>query len=649
MACNFGWDWGPELVTCGIWRAIRLESWSGTRIAAVRPLTGLLGETGVLDVHVEIDGDAAVPVTVELRDGDARLVARGAGRGGGPAHLEVPQVRRWWPAGLGEQAQYALTVAHQDGRPTWRGRIGFRTVELDTTPDRPGTAFRLSVNGTALFVRGFNWIPDDCFPSRVDAGRYRRRLTQAREANANLIRVWGGGIYESDEFYRICDELGLLVWQDFPFACAAYAEEEPLWSEVADEARQAVTRLSPHPSLALYCGGNETIWGHQDWGWREVLGQRSWGWGYYTRLLPGIVRELDPIRPYLPSSPYSFRTGVHPNDPAHGATHIWDVWNRRDYTGYRSYRPRFVAEFGFQGPPAWSTLIRVIGPGERDIGSAAVLAHQKAADGMRKLADGLRPHLPAPRTFDDWHWAMSLNQARAISLGVEHFRSLAPECAGAIVWQLNDCWPVISWSAVDGDGRRKPMWYALRRCFAPRLLTIQPRDDGLSLLAVNDDTGEWRDTVRVSHRRLDGGVIAVVEHPIAVRPGLVQRVRLPFEPVEPARELLLAESGQRQAWWYFAEDVDADYPPPDIAAEVTAVPDGYRVAVTARSFVRDLALLADRAAADAEVDDMLVTLLPGQTAVFSVRTAAPLDAAVLTAPPVLRSANDLHGAGVPRR
>jgi beta-mannosidase len=267
MAGNFGWDWGPELITCGIWRPVRWEIWSGARIASVRPLAGVQGSTGVVDVHVEIDGGTDIPVTVTVRQADGLTVAGGRFRAGEPAHLEVPRAARWWPAGMGEQALYDLTVVAGDGLDSWHGRIGFRTVTLDTAPDAEGTAFRLSVNGSPLFVRGFNWIPDDCFPPRVDADRNRRRLTQALDATANLIRVWGGGLYESDDFYRICDELGLLVWQDFLFACAAYAEEEPLWSEVAAEARQAVTRLSPHPSLALYCGGNENIWGHQDWGW----------------------------------------------------------------------------------------------------------------------------------------------------------------------------------------------------------------------------------------------------------------------------------------------------------------------------------------------------------------------------------------------
>jgi beta-mannosidase len=637
MACNFGWDWGPDLVTAGIWRSLRLETWARARIASVRPLVSVDGTTGRLTTHVDIEGDQSLPVTVVV------------GGHSGSSIIEVPDVRLWWPVGEGEQALYDVTVTLGDGVDEWRGRVGFRTVELDTSDDEHGTRFVLSVNGRALFARGVNWIPDDCFPSRVTRARYAERLTQARDMNVNVVRVWGGGIYESDDFYAACDELGLLVWQDFPFACAAYAEEEPLRSEVVAEARDAVARLSPHPSLAIWNGCNENIWGHDEWGWRDDLGDRTWGWGYYTDVLPSIVAELDPTRPYSPGSPFSFRPDTSPNDPAHGTMHIWDVWNERGYTAYRDYRPRFVAEFGFQGPPAWATLTRAVPASELRPDSTTMLAHQKADDGNGKLARGLESHLPAPENVDDWHWATSLNQARAMAFGVEHFRSIAPLCMGTLVWQLNDCWPVTSWAAIDGDGRRKPLWYALRRSFAPHLLTLQPRDGELALVAVNDSSDAWHDTVEVTHRCLDGSVVASVQVPLAIAPRSSTTVVLPAEvgnPHDPTREIVLAETGALRAWWHFAEDVDADYAPVSFDAKVDEADGGYRVTVVAHTLVRDLALLVDRAAADASVDDMLVTLLPGETATFAVQTAAALRPEQLTDPLVLRCANQLLSPGL---
>ena len=203
-------------------------------------------------------------------------------------------------------------------------RVGFRTVEIDAIPDGEGIPFAVRVNDTPVFVRGANWIPDDTFPSRVDRSRYARRIADAIDANVNLVRVWGGGIYEANDFDDLCDERGVLVWQDFLFACAAYPEEESLWSEVAAEARDAVNRLASHPSLALWNGANENIWGHADWGWIDELGDRTWGEAYYLQMLPSIVGELDPDRPYIPNSPFSWDPSHHPNDPSDGLVHIWE-------------------------------------------------------------------------------------------------------------------------------------------------------------------------------------------------------------------------------------------------------------------------------------------------------------------------------------
>jgi beta-mannosidase len=650
MASSYGWDWGPDLATVGIWRPLYLETWRGARIASVRPLVDIDRTAGVLRAHVDLqrsstmDGVLSVEVSVA---GNRARVEVPAGETAATVEVRVEDARLWWPAGFGDQPLYDVTATlsgPEGPLDVWSGRIGFRTVTLDTTGDDTGTPFTLSVNGVPVFARGVNWVPGDCFPSRVTRSRYAELLGQARAANINLVRVWGGGIYESDDFYDVCDELGLLVWQDFLFACAAYAEEEPLRAEVTAEAREAVTRLSPHPSLALWNGGNENIWGHEDWGWKETLAGRTWGWGFYTELLPSIVDELDPGRPYSPGSPYSFAAGKHPNDPVHGTMHIWDVWNQLDYTQYRRYRPRFVAEFGFQGPPAWATLTRAVHDDPLRPDSPAVLLHQKADDGNGKLIRGLAGHLPVPETFEDWHWATSLNQARAVAFGIEHLRALAPHCMGAVVWQLNDVWPAVSWSAVDGDGRRKPLWYALRHSFSDRLLTVQPRDDGLTLFAVNDSPDPWCASVLIQRRGIDGSILAERTERFDVPARGTAAVTLPAElavPADPAGELLVAGAGDLRAVWYFVPDIEVALPEPGLDATVAAVPGGYQVTVTARTLIRDLALLADRVAPDAVADTMLLTLLPGEVATFTLRTAAELAARELLDPLVLRSANQL--------
>ncbi|MEV4197899.1 glycoside hydrolase family 2 protein [Micromonospora globbae] len=653
-ACNFGWDWGPTLVTAGIWQAIGLQTWSTARLAAVRPLVTVDGCDGRVELHVEVERAAEVPVTVHATVADAAsAVTIPVGEQTAVLILTVRDPARWWPRGYGDQPLYDLevTLRAEDGRTLdgWSRRIGFRSVRLDTAPDAHGSAFVLHVNEVPVFVKGANWIPDDAFPNRVTRQRLAQRFDQAVGANVNLLRVWGGGRYESADFYELADSLGLLVQQDFLFACAAYPEEEPFCIEVEAEAREQVARLAAHPSLVLWTGNNENLWGWHDWNWQEPLAGRSWGRGYYLELLPRIVGELDPTRPYWPGSPWSGREDVHPNDPTHGTMHIWDVWNTDDYLKYRQYVPRFVAEFGYQAPPAYATLRRALSDDPLAPDSPGMAHHQKAIDGDRKLRRGLDAHLPAPADFDDWHYLTQLNQARAIQLGVEHFRSHRPICMGTIVWQLNDCWPVTSWAAVDGDGRRKPLWYALRRAYADRLLTVQPRGGGLALVAVNETAEAWRAPATVTRLTLAGepkakasvdlDVPAYSAVVLALAPELAR-------PDDARRELLVAAAGDttERALWFFAEDKDVPWPTARYDAVVEPTRDRHRVRVTARTILRDLTLFPDRLHPTATVDEALVTLLPGESISFTVYADAPLDPAALTARPVLRCVNDMTNA-----
>ncbi len=657
MACSFGWDWGPDLQTAGIWKPVRLERWHTARLALVRPLVTVDADgTGRAEVHVEIERSGlaesgAVELTATVA-GRAERVTVPAGETGARLTLTVPDVRLWWPVGHGDQPLYDLRVAlgtagADEPLDVWERRIGFRTVTVDTAPDEIGTPFTVVVNGRPIFVKGANWIPDDHFLTRVTRERLERRVDQAVGAHMNLLRVWGGGIYETEDFYDVCDERGVLVWQDFLFACAAYPEEEPLWGEFEAEARENVARLASHPSLALWNGGNENLWGFRDWGWPEELEGRTWGLGYYTELLPSIVAELDPTRFYCANSPYNPGMpvdGVHPNDENHGTRHEWEVWNRVDYTHYRDHIPRFCSEFGFQGPPTWATLTKWIHDDPLTPTSPAFLLHQKAEEGNEKLARGMAPHLPEPRTFEDWHWATQLNQARAVAFGIEHFRSWWPRTAGAVVWQLNDCWPVTSWAAVDGDERPKPLWYGLRHAYAPRLLTPQPRDGRLVLVAVNDHDEPWRGELLLERQTFSGRILRSVKLSLDVPARSVARIEPASSLVSPENEqeeVLVATAPDARAVHLFREDRELAYDPEPLKAQAVAVPGGYRVDVYAKSFARDVAVLADRVAPDAVVDEMLVPMPAGESRSFTVRTEADIDPAALTGPLVLRSANAL--------
>ncbi|BBC32151.1 Exo-beta-D-glucosaminidase [Streptomyces graminofaciens] len=621
MACSFGWDWGPTLVTAGIWRPVRLERWSTARIARVRPLVTVDGTTGCVELLVDVERAAVEPgLRLEARIGDVRAVAEVDGTNG-VVRLEVPRAELWWPRGYGEQPLYEVELtlyAGVDALDVWRRRIGFRALELDTSRDAHGSGFTFVVNGERLFVRGVNWIPDDVFPSRVTRERYHERLTQAADAGVDLVRVWGGGIYESEDFYDLCDELGLLVWQDFPFACAAYPEEQPLRGEVEAEARENVVRLMPHPSLVLWNGNNENLWGFKDWGWEERLAGESWGEGYYLGVLPRVVAESDPTRPYTAGSPWSGSWERHPNDPAYGTHHSWEVWNREDYAAYRREVPRFVAEFGWQAPPAYATLRRALADLGEELAadSPGMLHHQKAEDGNGKLERGLARHFVVPDgDFDRWHYLTQVNQARAVAAGIEHWRSHWPVCAGTIVWQLNDCWPVTSWAAIDGDGREKPLYHELRRLYADRLLTLQVRERRLVLAVVNQAAQAWKGEVRLRRMSVDGVVIGETDAGFTAGARTVAPVGVPkgLEPVGP-KEFLVADTDGRRALHFPATDREIPYPQPEF--DVSVAPGG--VTVTARTLVRDLLLQADRLDPDARADRGLVTLLPGEQVTIGV-------------------------------
>lgn len=654
MACNFGWDWGPTLVTAGIWKPMRLHAWSVARLDRVRPLVTMHGDDGVVEVKADVERSgvsAASALVLRVRVDDHETTTTfSADENDATAVIVVPTPRRWHPRGYGDQPLSACTVTleTEDGGvlDTWERRLGFRDVVVDTSLDDDGrTRFTFIVNGEPIFARGVNWIPDDCFPHRVDEARYRRRLQQACDAGVDLIRVWGGGLYESDTFYDICDEMGLLVWQDFLFACAAYPEEEPFRAEVEAEAREVVARLMPHPSLVLWNGNNENNWGLFLWSLDIPLGDLSWGEALYRDLLPTVVAEVDPTRAYWVSSPWSGSADIPPNDPDHGNVHVWDVWNGRDYTAYRDYSPPFVSEFGWQAPPVWATLRRAVSDSPLTPDSPGVMHHQKAKGGNSNLMRGLAFHFPEPASTDDWHHLTQVNQARALTVGIEHWRAQWPRTAGSIVWQLNDCWPVASWAVIDGDGRLKPAWYALRRAYADRLVTVQPTTAGMEAALVNQSADMWRTEVVQRVVGFDGLPGEAVSRHVSVPGRSVVRIPIEVAMSDARGEVLVVEAGPHRDLWFGAEDTDLRYAPDALDTRVAPIDGGWEVTLTARALTRDIVIHADRLDPDAVVDDAQFTMLAGETRSIRVHTSQLIDGAHLVVSPVLATVNDaVHAA-----
>ncbi|MFC7376451.1 glycoside hydrolase family 2 protein [Brachybacterium sp. GCM10030267] len=679
MACNFGWDWGPVLVTSGIAGPIALEEWSTARLAEVRPRVTVEGSSGAVSLAAAVEradllDDSEFELRAQLLDPAGTEVDQAIIRESADdvdLALNVAEPQLWWPRGYGDQPLYTVQLELRDADgavlENREHRIAFRTAGVVEEPDEIGTSFTVVVNGRPILAKGANWIPEDCFPTRLRAADYRSRVDDAVEAGMNMLRIWGGGLYESDVLYDLCDEVGILVWQDFATACAAYSEAEPLRSEFEAEARENIVRLAWHPSLIHWNGSNENVEGYYHWGWKETLPEgTAWGLGYYTELFPALLAELDPTRSYTPTSPYSRPLPEDPRNPDHGTVHNWVAWaseQDNDYERYRDTIPRFSAEFGYQGPANYATIARAITERPLDPDSETMLSHQKAVGGQDKLRRGMAPHLPPVEGFDDFHFATQLNQARALTCGIGHYRSYWPICGGTIVWQLNDCWPVTSWAAVDGDGRRKLLWYALRDLYAPVLLTIQPGQQGPAISLGNDTDQALTGRLRLRRQDYEGTVLA--EDSLDVRVEARSAATLPVpallaSPGDAAREVLVVEfdssseepdgsataagaapSAPVRTVHFFAEDRDSALADGAFTASAATTEDGVAITVRATGTVRDLCVLADKVDPAADVDRQLTTLLPGESAVVRVRTNSTADPQAFLAEDVLLTANDL--------
>ena len=504
---HFGWDFVPSLVPIGIWRGVRLEAYHG-RIAEVEALVNLRSDLRTAQVEVrtrhEGEGDC---LEVSLRDPEGEAVFAERVAAGRPSvAFEVKRPHLWWPRGLGPRPLYRLAVT------LWRGNelldrrelaVGFRRLRLVRTPPESGERdFHFEVNGTPFFAGGANWVPADAFLHRVSRSRYRRLLSRAAWAGINMLRVWGGGVYESDVFYELADELGILVWQDFMFASAAYPEVEEFLEEVRLEAGEQVKRLRHHPALAVWCGNNE------DYLDAPRLGAEP-ARRIYERVLPEVVARHDPGRAYLPGSPYG------------GDRHVWEVWHGgRPYQDFPELRGRFVSEFGMLSLPSRETEERF---------HPRPLCHDRECD--RKLAGHLQAAFgEVPRDPGRYRFATWALQAEALRHAFgwrTRFLDQSDPVGGALVWQLNDVWPAASWSLMDFLENPKPALYLLRRLLRPRVIFLEDSPRGVVVWLVNAGPEEWRGSLTLLDYSPRGEVLARSRVFVAAPPRGVARALWP--------------------------------------------------------------------------------------------------------------------------
>ena len=523
--CMGGWDWGPCLMTGGLYDGAALVGVDGPRIEYVRAVARRAPDAGADDwlVDVTVELDAAAPcdafLSMELAGaGAARRIAVPSGASSVSEELRVASPKLWWPAGYGGQPLYELRVSvgpasGEGGAHEVRKRLGFRELRVDALEDERGKSMTIVVNGRRVFAKGANWIPADALPSRWTAERYADLLRSAAAANMNCIRVWGGGRYESDAFYDLCDELGLLVWQDCMFSCALYPSSPEFLSDVEAEIRHQVKRLADHPSIALWCGNNEAL-GAITW-YDESKNSPARYIADYDRLTEGtlgrVIRELDPGRTWWPSSPSAGPGDYSDNWHADGRgdMHFWSVWHEgKPFSEYLTVKPRFCSEFGFQSLPSYRAASSFAPPGELNVSAPAMEHHQRHPRGNTVIVETMLRYFRMPKGFRETLYLSHVQQALAIKTAVEYWRCNRPRCMGALYWQLNDVWPGASWSSLEYDGSWKLLHHEARRFFDPLLLALYVKDGVASAYAVNDGFEPLRVEPRLTLRRFDGSAVA---------------------------------------------------------------------------------------------------------------------------------------------
>ena len=530
---HFGWDWGPRLVTSGIWQNIELVAWNLANIDNIYiKQNKIITEIADLEFTVEIESVNKKNITLITLIDDSIINSRkinlipGFNNISYPITISSPEL--WWPNGLGDQRLYNVEIQLRDNENLISKKnqsLGLRTIEVVQDKDSIGASFYFKVNGFPVFMKGANYIPQDIFLNRPSNEDYNYLINSAKDANFNMLRVWGGGIYEKDIFYDLCDKAGILVWQDFMFACAMYPGNEEFLENVKREAIQNVKRLRSHPSIAIWCGDNEILSAWNRWGWKEDVYENQGAdivdsvWYAYEdifhKILPKVVEEYDSTRLYWSSSPSS-GFGELENGKS-GDNHYWGVWwGKEPFDKYEEFIPRFMSEFGFQSFPTFKSVKKYTTEEDWNIYSPVMKSHQRSSIGNATIEEYMKRDYHIPENFEEFLYVGQLLQAKGIKMGIEAQRRAMPYCMGSLYWQLNDCWPVASWSSIDYYGNWKALHYEVRNAFKEVIISTEIRDDNLNLYIVSDKLLDTEATLELTLMDFNGRIIKSINEDIII-------------------------------------------------------------------------------------------------------------------------------------
>lgn len=662
---HYGWDWGPRFVTSGVWRPIHLRAWNTARIDNVQIVQESLSPdraslTAVFEIIADHDGSAMLDISSPT---DARIhvtspIALRAGVNRIELPITVVNPKLWWTNGLGEAFLYTLNSRLSTPAAvldTHQVRVGLRTVKIVQTPDAGGSSFYVELNGVPVFMKGANYIPNDNFLTRVTHDIYDKVIRSAVDTHMTMLRVWGGGVYEDNYFYDQCDRNGILVWHDFMFACSMYPGDKAFLDSVRQETIDNVKRLRNHPSIALWIGNNEidSAWANDvpngGWGWKPQYddAQKAKIWDAYKaifhNILPSVVKQYDSGRFYWPSSPlaaWDGKDGLKHADVSAaiqtGDTHYWEVWGgRKPFSEYRTHVSRFVSEYGFQSFPEFRTVQTYAAPEDYDIFSKVMLSHQRANDGNTIIKTYMERDYKVPADFRQFLYVGQVLQAEGIKIAMEAHRSRMPYCMGSMFWQINDCWPVASWSSIDYYGRWKAQQYFAVKAYDTVLVSPQLDNGKVSLYVVSDLLKDKQATLSLRLLDFSGKVLSQSSQPIVLKANTASLVQ-----TQTADALLAGAAAETSVLSvrlldggkvlsentvYFKPVKDLALPKPAIVKSVKQVGGDIVVAVTSNALVKNLYLSLE--AGDGRFSDNYFDILPGETAVVHFRPAGSMTVA----------------------
>lgn len=652
---HYGWDWGPRLVTSGIWRPVYIRAWSDSRINDVFIEQKEVGAgRAVIAGHVELDADKdmdGVLVTITDEATGRVLGERQADLKRGTNRVTVDFVlhkpKLWWSNGLGEPFLYRFRtdiIAGGELLDSKTERVGIRSLKVVHQPDKDGHTFYIELNGRPVFAKGANYIPSDNFLPRVTPANYKKTILDAAGVNMNMLRVWGGGIYENDVFYDLCDEYGIMIWQDFMFACSMYPAEGALLDNIRQEAVDNVKRLRNHACIALWCGNNECQDAWLGWGWKREIERQNKEyadkiWAQYRQqyhvTLPGVVREYAPGTFYWPSSPFAFEGEM--SGTTDGDRHYWSVWHgKAPISDYDSEKSRFFSEYGFQSFPEFESVKRYAPyPEDWDIRSEVMMSHQRGGDHANGLIETyLLNEYKKPRDFRAFLYMNHVLQGDAIKTAIESHRRQMPYNMGTLFWQHNDCWPVASWASRDYYGRWKTQHYYVRKAYDDILISPVVEGDDLKVYAVSDRLENTSGRLQLQVCQFDGTVVRHWDKSVGIS-GNDSRVCFSaplaklLEGTDRGTVYVRVDYTDKSGRVYhnnycLGKQKDMDYPKVDLQTEVHSIEGGYEVMVSADKFARAVCLsIADN---ESVYSDNYFDVQPKSSVQVQVRTRLSAEA-----------------------